>query len=49
MKIKICPKCKSSNIILYMGGQFGKYKCKDCGYIGPFIIEKTIKIKKKKK
>ncbi len=37
---KLCPSCRSKNITLYMGGQFGKYKCKDCGYVGPLIIEK---------
>ncbi len=38
--MKVCPMCKSENITLYMGGQFGKYICKDCDYIGPLIIEK---------
>lgn len=37
-----CPYCKSNNVILYMGGTFNKYECKDCGYIGPFIIEVKI-------
>ena len=45
MKIKICPKCKSSNITLYMGGKFGKYICKDCGYVGPLVIEKVLETK----
>lgn len=35
----ICPNCKSKNITLYMGGIFGKYKCKKCGYLGPLIVE----------
>lgn len=43
----ICPKCKSEKITLYMGGQFGKYECKDCEYIGPLIIEEYKKVKKK--
>ncbi|MFH1376152.1 MAG: hypothetical protein ABIH25_00795 [Candidatus Woesearchaeota archaeon] len=38
-KTKKCPICKSTNITLYMGGQFGKYQCKDCDYIGTIIIE----------
>jgi len=37
--IRKCPYCKSENITLYMGFQFGKYQCKDCGYIGSLIIE----------
>jgi len=43
MKIKICPSCKSFDITFYMGGKFGKYICKKCGYVGPLIIEKKIK------
>ena len=38
--MKICPKCKSEEIILDTGGHTGKYNCKKCGYIGPLIIEK---------
>ena len=37
-----CPKCKSADITLYMGGIFGKYKCKSCGYIGPIVVEKEL-------
>ena len=45
IKVKICPQCKSYNIILWMGGELGvQYKCKDCGYIGPLIIEKDVEI-----
>lgn len=40
---ELCPQCKSENISLYMGGQFGKYKCKKCAYIGPLIIKKEEK------
>ena len=36
--MKVCVKCRSRNLDLYMGFQFGKYKCKDCGYIGPLVI-----------
>jgi len=39
MKTQKCPKCGSEDISLFLGGQFGKYKCKKCGYIGPMIIE----------
>jgi len=41
-----CPQCESENITLYMGGQFGKYQCKDCGYVGPLILEKVEKDEK---
>lgn len=36
--MKKCPVCKSSDVTLYMGGQFGKYQCKKCSYIG-FVID----------
>lgn len=37
--MKKCPMCKSKNVTLYMGGIFGKFRCKDCTYLGPMIIE----------
>ena len=43
MKIQICPKCRSDEIKLHVGGRTGSYECKKCGYIGPLIIEKEIK------
>ncbi len=39
MKVKICPHCKSTKIGLNLGGKTGKYECKDCNYIGDFVIE----------
>jgi len=36
----VCPKCGSARIDLYLGGYAGRtYKCLDCGYIGPVVIE----------
>lgn len=43
MKIKMCPKCRSSNITLDNAGQTGKYICKKCGYCGVLIVEKDVK------
>ncbi len=38
--MKTCPKCKSNNITLWMGGNLGIiYWCKDCGYRGVAVIE----------
>ncbi len=32
--------CKSERIILWMGGYTGAmYRCPDCGYVGPLVIE----------
>ena len=42
-----CPKCKSANITPYMGGQFRKYQCKKCGYIGVIVVDEDY-IKKEK-
>lgn len=41
-KILKCPNCKSEKITLYMGGQFGKYICKKCNYLGPIVVEEDI-------
>lgn len=40
-RILICPVCKSKEIELDTGGYTGKYYCKNCGYVGSFIIELT--------
>lgn len=44
-----CPKCKSENIILALGGITGKYKCKNCNYTSPLVIEKNGEIEPKMK
>jgi phage-related protein len=32
--------CKSDRISLWMGGYTGMmYRCPDCGYVGPVVIE----------
>ncbi len=39
---KYCPKCRSSDIFLYLGGNMGMlYKCKKCEYLGPLVLEKS--------
>jgi phage-related protein len=36
----ICPICKRDRINMYLGGNIGAiYRCPDCGYIGPVMIE----------
>lgn len=37
--IRACPKCGSRNIVLHAGGITGNWKCLDCGYVGPIIME----------
>jgi transposase-like protein len=34
-----CPVCRSENIVLDSAGHTGKYRCKDCDYIGVLVIE----------
>ena len=36
MNIRFCPKCKSTDVMLELGGYTSKYKCKKCGYVGIF-------------
>jgi len=36
----VCPLCFSKNIVLFVGGYAGKiYRCLDCGYVGPLVLE----------
>lgn len=37
--MKVCPSCRKGDIELFIGGQTGSYKCNNCGYIGPLVIE----------
>lgn len=48
MKLK-CPLCKSEEINYYMGAQFGKYQCKNCGYVGVLVIEEYEEDTKRKR
>jgi hypothetical protein len=41
-KLQVCPKCLGVKVDLYLGGYAGKiYRCLDCDYVGPVIIETT--------
>lgn len=37
--MKFCPRCGSPNIEWVLPQDWSKWDCKDCGYIGPLIIE----------
>ena len=37
--IKFCPRCGSSNVQWYLPQDSSRWECKDCGYLGPLIIE----------
>lgn len=40
-RILVCPVCKSKEIEPDVGGYTGKYYCKNCGYIGSYVMEMT--------
>ena len=38
--LEVCPVCGSSDLYYETGGYTGKkYHCKNCGYIGPLVVE----------
>lgn len=38
--IEVCPVCGSSDVYYEVGGYVGAvYHCKECGYVGAFVIE----------
>ena len=37
--MRFCPICGSKNIDWVLPQTWSKWECKDCGYIGPLIIE----------
>jgi transposase-like protein len=40
-KVLVCPVCNSTDVVYYVGGELGyQYRCKNCGYVGAFILEK---------
>ena len=39
LKMKKCPRCESTNLVLHIGGMSGMYKCKKCGYTGSLVVE----------
>ena len=37
--MRFCPRCGSKNIDWILPQDWSKWECKDCGYIGAFIVE----------
>jgi len=37
--VKYCPRCGSSNVEWVLPQIWSKWRCKDCGYEGAFIVE----------
>jgi DNA-directed RNA polymerase subunit M/transcription elongation factor TFIIS len=49
MKIRFCPKCKNTDIMLEAGGITGTMRCKECSYRGVLFPEREVNIKQNKK
>ena len=37
--MKFCSRCGSNNVDWVLPQDRSKWECKDCGYVGPLIIE----------
>jgi len=49
MRIKFCPKCKNTDLIMVAGGNIGLFECKKCRFRSSIFPEREIKIKTKSK
>jgi len=45
IKIKFCPNCGGTNIVLEAGGFSGMWRCVDCNFSSPIFPEKEIEEK----
>jgi ribosomal protein L37AE/L43A len=45
MKIKFCPKCRKTDIVMVAGGNIGVWKCKKCGFQSAVFPSKEIEKK----
>ena len=49
MKIKFCPRCESTELVMVAGATVGMWECKKCNYQSSIFPEKEIKLKNEKK
>lgn len=40
--VRMCPKCKSDDVGVMVGGATGMWECHKCGFQGPSFIEKEM-------
>jgi len=40
--VQVCPVCQSENLTPWAGGLSGETLCKECGYHGALVIEKSV-------
>jgi len=44
MKVKFCPECGETDLVMVAGGGIGMWKCKKCKFQGSIFPEKEIKL-----
>ena len=42
IKIKFCPRCNSTDLVMIAGGSLGLWKCKKCRFQGSIFPEKEL-------
>jgi len=45
MKLRRCPRCRSTRIFYDAGIITGMYNCKKCGLISPMVLEEDVELK----
>ena len=43
VKIRFCPRCGETDLVMTAGGITGEWRCKKCNYVGSVFPEKAIK------
>lgn len=46
MRIKFCPKCEDTDLIMVAGAGIGVWRCKTCGFESSIFPEKEMELKK---
>ncbi|KKK49430.1 hypothetical protein LCGC14_3135130 [marine sediment metagenome] len=49
MRIKFCPKCGDTDLIMVAGAEIGVWRCKVCNFESSIFPEKEIDLKKANK
>ena len=49
MKLKFCPKCGDTDLIMVAGAEIGVWRCKICNFESSIFPEREIKLKKSSK
>ena len=49
MRMKFCPRCENTDLIMIAGAEIGVWRCKVCDFESPIFPEKEVKLKNHKK